>query len=1126
MSASAFVGRVGGLAAALGVGAVVGGFGLGVAAASPTDSAAGVDSAGSVSSDSGTGERSRATRSTQGPAAKSAAPSDRVRSGAARAAAESVSVPSAAAQFDPAVAPSPAAVTATAPSLARAAAAKVRMPMPVVATQFAPIAEAANVAAAIAEPAEALVVDVEPVTVTSAQPVAASGAVESAVSSTPGSDPSGPAALPLAWSVLAATRRERGINPAVHTTPAVAVSNDDFVNTDLVPAAAATAVAAGNSPQAVAPAAAEVAVDPITAIIQQVQAVITQIVGVINQVVTQVVTLVNQVVTAIVSIFVPASPVNTAPTATTPNVGSPDPVTGVVAGTVSATDSNGDALTYTAPATTAKGSVAIDASTGSFTYAPTVVARENAAKAGATAADKADTFTVTVTDGYGGTTAIAVNVVVSPTLQANRAPVAGTPVVGAPDPSTGVLIGTVSATDADGDALAFTGSTTTSKGSVVVAINGGFTYTPTTTARHAAAKNGAPASDTADTFTVSVSDGEGGSAAFPVRVTISPQNTTPTPAPPNVGTPNGSTGVVAGTVSATDADNDSLSYSGSTTTSKGTVIVNANGVFTYTPTTAARNEATADTTDNFTVTISDGYGGVIAVPVTVKILPPNKAPTPTVTVGVPNIATGVVLGSVTAADPDNDTVTFSATSRTSKGTLSINTSTGEFTYTPTAAARHQAASLTAIAADKADTFIVTVSDSRGGFSTAPVTVAIRPQNSNPTGVANVGTVDPSTGVITGIVTGFDADGDTLTYSGSGVTPEGRVTIDSTTGAITYTPVARVDTITAVIPGFRRPNDVVISPDGARAYVSDPGNNGVAVVDTTTRTIIATIGGLSDPMELALSPNGQRLYVVRPDRVSVINTATNTITGDIAGLFAPEGESPTPQDIAVSPDGTFAYIVNSRGGVMSVVDTATNTVVNTITGLDGRTVNVAFNKSGTRAYVSGPWLWDSTFIDTGTDTVIKSTGYGGDSIAVSPDGERVYLATWYEAIRVMDANQFTLISDIPIARGSLGNGLAVSRDGSMLYAIASNGQIHLFDTATNGFIGPAKYACSNCAPGNWLSAVGGFAVSPDGTYVYAAGAGRVSVLTKWVGQTTDTFNVTITDQYGGSATVPVTVTFLA
>ena len=58
-------------------------------------------------------------------------------------------------------------------------------------------------------------------------------------------------------------------------------------------------------------------------------------------------------------------------------------------------------------ATSAKGSVTVSA-TGEFSYTPTSDALTAATNPGATAADKQDTFTVTVDDGYGGTTAVAV----------------------------------------------------------------------------------------------------------------------------------------------------------------------------------------------------------------------------------------------------------------------------------------------------------------------------------------------------------------------------------------------------------------------------------------------------------------------------------------------------------------------------------------------------------------------------------------------------------------------------------------------------------------------------------------------------------------------------------------------
>ncbi|MEI8084389.1 MAG: Ig-like domain-containing protein, partial [Actinomycetes bacterium] len=215
---------------------------------------------------------------------------------------------------------------------------------------------------------------------------------------------------------------------------------------------------------------------------------------------------------------VTVAPANAKPVAGTPTVGTPNPSTGAVTGTVSATDADKDTLTYGAPATTAKGAVVINAGTGAFTYTPTATARHAAARIGAVTADKADTFTVTATDGYGGSVAIPVNVTVDP---ANAKPVAaGTPAVGTPNASTGVVTGSVSATDPDGDNLTYSGSTTTPKGSVTVAANGSFTYTPTATARLNAGRTGATAADKSDNFTVTVTDGYGGAASIPVKVVV------------------------------------------------------------------------------------------------------------------------------------------------------------------------------------------------------------------------------------------------------------------------------------------------------------------------------------------------------------------------------------------------------------------------------------------------------------------------------------------------------------------------------------------------------------------------------------------------------------------------------
>jgi VCBS repeat-containing protein len=224
----------------------------------------------------------------------------------------------------------------------------------------------------------------------------------------------------------------------------------------------------------------------------------------------------------------------------------------------------------------------------------------------------------------------------------------------------------------------------------------------------------------------------------------------------SLGTANPTTGVVSGVVSASDPNGDTLTYTG--TAAKGTVTITTAGLLTYTPTATARHAAaqigatSSATTDLVTVTVADASGAAVSQAVTVPVTPKNSAPTATKTIGTPDLATGVVTGTITGADADKDTLTYSVPATTAKGTVAI-TGTGAFTYTPTAAARHAAAKVGALASDKTDTFSVTIADGyTGGTVSVPVTVAIRGLNTAPTATVSIGKPDPVTGVVRGTVT--------------------------------------------------------------------------------------------------------------------------------------------------------------------------------------------------------------------------------------------------------------------------------------------------------------------------------------------------------------------------------------
>lgn len=802
-------------------------------------------------------------------------------------------------------------------------------------------------------------------------------------------------------------------------------------------------------------------------------------------------------------------PANKVPTITA-KVGKPNPTTGVVTGTIVGTDGDKDALKYDGPTTTPKGTVSIDGATGAFAYTPSTAARHAAAATGANTAAKQDSFTVTVTDGHGGTTTKTVAVSIAPT---NNVPaVSATPTVGSPNPNTGIVTGTLGASDADGDTLTF--KATPKKGTITISAGGEFTYTPTAAARAAATKANAPASAKQETFTVTVTDGFGGTTTKSVTVAIAPAghvNGAPTNLVVDTGNPDSNTGIVTGTLRATDPDGDALTYSAPTTSTGGaTVTVNATtGTFTYTPSPTQRHAAAAsDTpvTDTFTVRANDGLGGTSTTAVNVVVSPANQAPTGgTVTGLTTNTTTGVVTGAVTGVtDNDGDTLTFSAPATSAGGgTVSI-MSSGAFTYVPSWAQRHASAAIDAPGSAKTDAFDILVSDGHGSTTTTRVSVMVTPENTTPSGGSATDiTTNTTTGVVAGTITGVtDNDGDSLTYRTPAASSGGAaVTITATTGAFTYTPtqthrlnaqlsttdnfIVTIDdghggteTVTVTVPvdpGIPiAGTHTVGTPESGTAVVTGAG----AFTDTAGRTL--TYSGPSTSAgggSISIDPDSG-VFVYRPSTIQRLNanaattdtvtiTASNGIrstTETVTVQVTPTGVTATipvgasPDGLVVNPDGSRVYVVVGMGtsnvNKVAVIDTVTNTVINTI-----------------------------------------QVGVNPQQLAISPDGSRVYVTAMGSAsvpnsgnsVSVIDTSTNTVISTVNVPGGPVG--VAVSPDGLHVYVSSrgsyQGGTVSVIETATNTVIDTIEV-------GNDPIAV---TVSPDSSFVYAInyGSGTVSVI---------------------------------
>jgi YVTN family beta-propeller protein len=124
--------------------------------------------------------------------------------------------------------------------------------------------------------------------------------------------------------------------------------------------------------------------------------------------------------------------------------------------------------------------------------------------------------------------------------------------------------------------------------------------------------------------------------------------------------------------------------------------------------------------------------------------------------------------------------------------------------------------------------------------------------------------------------------------------------------------------------FRGPRDIVMSPDGKKAYIALEDSGEIAILNTKSNRLEKSIFVGSYPGGLALSPDGKSLYIAHRDsnEVSVFDTYRGIVIQKIkVGI--------DPWDIALSPEGDTAFVVNQNEPSISVIDTKSFSVKTTI-----------------------------------------------------------------------------------------------------------------------------------------------------------------------------------------------------
>ena len=260
-----------------------------------------------------------------------------------------------------------------------------------------------------------------------------------------------------------------------------------------------------------------------------------------------------------------------------------------------------------------------------------------------------------------------------------------------------------------------------------------------------------------DTFTFTVSDGHGGTAANTLTVTINGANDAPVLAATIVNVAEGSVTTSGSLPMPTDVDaHDVVSFTplSNVPGTYGTFSVDADGHYTYVQNTSLPAlqglGAGESLTDSFTVTVSDNHGGSSSTVITVSINGANDAPIVTAATAAIVEDTAGVSGTLPApVDPDlHDVASFVPQTGSAGlyGTLTLDAS-GNYTYTlnnalPVVQGLGVGESLT-------DTFTFTASDGHGGTASSTLTVTINGSNDAPVLAATVVGVDKDTTVTSG-----------------------------------------------------------------------------------------------------------------------------------------------------------------------------------------------------------------------------------------------------------------------------------------------------------------------------------------------------------------------------------------
>ncbi len=409
-------------------------------------------------------------------------------------------------------------------------------------------------------------------------------------------------------------------------------------------------------------------------------------------------------------------------------------------------------------------------------------------------------------------------------------------------------------------------------------------------------------SDTDNVYLVEVTadDQSGLTTMQAIQVTVTPVNETPVAVDDAIELDEGATAaVLVGSVSsllANDSDPDTGDTLAVDTTpvvapQYGTVTLYSDGTFSYT------HDGSESFSDSFVYQVRDTGDLTSTATVTITVTPVNdNAPvfSSSASADVAENTTAVVTVAATDADLPAQTLVYSITGGADQALFTINSSTGELSFS--SAPDYE----TPADADTNNVYLVEVTaDDQSGLSTMQaIQVTVTPVNDNAPVFSSAATADVAentTAVVTVVATDADLPGQTLVYSITGGVDQALFTIDSGTGELSFTSAPDYET-----PADADTNNVYLVEVTAD---DQSGLSTMQAIQVTVTPVNETPVAVDDAIEL---DEGATATVLVGSVSSLLANDTDPDAGDTLTLDTTPVVAPQYGTVTLYTDGTFSY----------------------------------------------------------------------------------------------------------------------------------------------------------------------------------------------------------------------------